>query len=127
LNSNAETTVIRIYGIRSCDSCRAARTWLKEQGVTYEYLDIRDDGLNPEQLQRWQEMAGWQKLLNRKSITWRKIPAIDRENLDARAAGRLILAYPTVMRRPVLDTGKEVLLGFDAEVYAAALSGKKRH
>jgi arsenate reductase len=112
---------VKLYGIRSCDNCRAARTWLDEHGIDHDYVDIRADGLEDADLRRWEKAAGWEELLNRRSITWRKIPAVDREDLDARAARRLILAYPTVLKRPVLDLGDDVLLGFDEDAYRDVL------
>ncbi len=116
--------MVTIHGIRNCDSCRAARAWLRRHGIDHEYVDIRVDGLSASQLERWQAAVGWEPLLNRRSITWRKIPAFDRDNLDADTARALILEHPTVMRRPVLDTGTgQVLLGFDADRYQELLTG----
>ena len=83
---------MKLFGIRSCDTCREARAWLDEQGVDYDYVDIRTDGLDNGDLKRWEKLAGWEALLNRRSITWRKIPAVDREDLDAPAARRLTAA-----------------------------------
>lgn len=111
-----------LYGIKNCDTCRAAHQWLDSNKVAHDFHDIRADGLNTELLDRWQTAVGWESLVNRRSITWRKIPSVDREALDPAAAVQLILAYPTVMKRPVIDTGVDVLVGFDKDAFAAALS-----
>jgi arsenate reductase len=113
--------MMKLYGIRSCDSCRAARAWLDEQGLEHEYFDIRADGLRESTVSRWQKSVGWEPLLNRRSLTWRKIPSVDREGLDADSARALIMGYPTVLKRPVLEVSADtVLLGFDEEAYAQA-------
>jgi len=109
--------MITIYGIRSCDTCRNALKWLDEQNVEHQYVDIRTDGLNSELLLRWQKTVAWEDLLNKRSITWRKIPEIDRSDLNSDKACDMILNYPTVLKRPVLDLGTQVILGFDASVY----------
>jgi arsenate reductase len=109
--------LIKLYGIRNCDACRNAIKWLKDHGVTHEFMNIRDAGMDEKKLMRWQELLGWEALLNKRSITWRKIPAFDRSNLDSATARRLILQYPTVMKRPILDTGERLVLGFDESVY----------
>jgi arsenate reductase len=110
--------VIKLYGIRNCDSCRKAIKWLKAHDVEHEFVNIREDKMDENTLIRWQESLGWEALLNKRSITWRKIPAFDRGNLDSATARQLILQHPTVMKRPVLDTGKRLVLGFDASAYA---------
>ncbi len=114
--------MITIHGIRNCDTCRAARAWLAQHGIEHEYVDIRSDGIEDARLRYWQETVGWEALLNRRSITWRRIPVFDRDNLDADTARALIVENPTVMRRPILDTGSgQVLLGFDADRYHRTL------
>ena len=113
---------MKVYGIRNCDSCRKARKWLEANSVEFRFQDIRDAGLDESLLKKWQQQAGWEKLLNKKSVTWRKIPSFDRNDLDADRARALILEYPTVMKRPVLDTGTLLLVGFDATEYASIRS-----
>jgi Spx/MgsR family transcriptional regulator len=109
--------MIKLYGIRNCDSCRLATRWLDENGVDYEFVDVRRDGVDEATLERWQESLGWEALLNKRSITWRKIPPFDRDDLNAANARELMLNFPTVMKRPALDTGDQVLLGFDKYAY----------
>ncbi len=110
--------MIRLYGIRNCDQCRAAAAWLSKHAVAHEFIDLRADGFDSDDLRRWQAAAGWEALLNKRSITWRKIPAIDRSGLDADSAAALIQEHPTVMRRPLLEYNGQVLLGFDPAAYA---------
>lgn len=113
--------MVTVYGIRSCDTCRKAATWLEDHGIEYRFVDLRADGFGETELTRWQDQAGWEQLLNKRSLTWRKIPPVDREGLDAPRAAQLILEHPTVLRRPLLEFGDEVLLGFDATEYARRL------
>ncbi|TDJ47182.1 MAG: Spx/MgsR family RNA polymerase-binding regulatory protein [Gammaproteobacteria bacterium] len=107
----------KIYGIRSCDTCRKALAWLASHHIKYEFIDLRADGIDEGLVRRWQKVAGWETLLNKRSITWRKIPPFDREDLNADKACELILSFPTVMKRPVLDNGKQVILGFNGLSY----------
>jgi len=115
---------LHLYGIASCDSCRKARQWLEARDVAYEYHDLRAEQLDDTRLRNWQDQVGWEQLLNRRSLTWRKIPSFDRDNLDADAAVRLIQNYPTVMKRPVLEftNGDAPLVGFDEGAYAQTLA-----
>ena len=107
----------KLYGIRSCGSCQLATRWLDKNGVEYDFVDVRNDGIEDGVIERWQDSLGWEALLNKRSITWRKIPPFDRADLNPDKARELILSFPTVMKRPVLDTGKKVLIGFDKFAY----------
>jgi arsenate reductase len=111
--------MIKLYGIRNCDNCRKARRWLQDQGIEFHFADIREEALDESQLISWQQQLGWDALLNKKSITWRKIPTFDRDDLNETSARTLILNYPTVMKRPLLDVGHKVVLGFNADDYEA--------
>ncbi len=111
--------MVTLYGIPSCDTCRRARRWLEKRNIEFRFVDFRDEVLDASRIERWQTQVGWQPLINKKSITWRKIPEFDRNNLQAENARDLILAYPTVMKRPVLDLGDKSVFGFDEKVYAA--------
>lgn len=111
--------MVNLYGIQSCDSCRKARRWLEDRGIEFRFIDIREETLDKALLDRWQQQLGWEPLLNKKSITWRKIPPFDRDDLNAQNAQALILNYPTVMKRPILDDGSQVALGFDSKEYEA--------
>ena len=92
-------------------------TWLKQSGVKYQFVDLREDGLDEKNLVRWQESLGWELLLNKRSTTWRKLPVADRDDLDSEKACQLILQHPTLMKRPVLEAGTEIRLGFNEADY----------
>lgn len=109
--------MISLYGIRSCDACRKALKWMRERDIRHEYVDIREVGLNTPLVNRWQDSINWQELLNRRSITWRKIPECDRNELNRDKARALLLHYPTVMKRPLLDLGSRIVLGFSESEY----------
>ena len=95
--------MLTIYGIPSCDSCRNARKWLTENGKDYQFHDLRTDGLDMEMLQRWTDTLDWQKILNTRSLTWRKVPEVDRAGMTANKAMALMLDQPTLVKRPVLE------------------------
>jgi len=112
---------ITIYGIPNCDTMKKARAWLESHGVAYVFHDYRKQGLEPEQLDGWVKKLGWEVLLNKAGTTFRKLPDADKENLDASKAKALMLVHPTMIKRPVLDLGGRLLVGFKPEVYAEAL------
>jgi arsenate reductase (glutaredoxin) len=106
-----------LYGIRNCDTVGKARRWLDERGVAYRFHDFRTDGLEADRLDGWIRAVGWETLLNRRGTTWRQLPEADREGIDAERAAALMLEHPTLIRRPVIEHGKQVLVGFNAEVF----------
>lgn len=106
--------MITLYGIKNCDSCRNALKALKAEGRAHRFHDLRADGLSETEVQRWLAAAGWEKLLNRRGTTWRKLPEADRENLDDVKIKNLLLEHPTLIKRPVFEVGAEVVVGFDA-------------
>jgi Spx/MgsR family transcriptional regulator len=106
-----------LYGIGSCDSCRKARKWLDENSIDYLYHDIRIDGLAIQMLERWSSRIDWKKLLNTRSLTWRKIPETDRGDLVKDKALALMLQHPTLVKRPVLECDEFIALGFSPENY----------
>lgn len=107
-----------LYGIATCDTCRKARKWLTDAGVSHRFHDLRRDGLSSEILHGWIQALGWERLLNRQSTTWRALDEADQADLDADQAQALILTHPTLMKRPLLVSGSRHLLGFKAEDYA---------
>lgn len=112
---------ITVFGIASCDSCRKARHWLDAAGMAYRYHDLRLEGVPEKALQAWVARAGWEKLLNRRSATWRRIPDVDKDIQEPAQAVALMLEYPTVIKRPVVCYGRDLLVGFDAEDYRRQL------
>lgn len=108
-----------LNGIRSCDTCRKARRALAAAGLDHDWHDLRDDGLGADRLDRWLDAVGWEALLNRRSTTWRSLPAEEREPLDAARARTLMLAHPTLVKRPVLEHAGGVIVGFRPADYEA--------
>ena len=107
-----------LYGIKNCDSCRKAAAWLHAHGRAHHFHDLRADGLTPALLQEWASRLGWENLLNRKSTTWRQLPEAARQDLDEARALALMLAQPTLIKRPLLVAGDRLLAGFSTERYA---------
>ena len=114
---------ITIYGIRNCDTMKKARAWLEAAGIAYDFHDYRVQGLDESLLRGWVAQVGWEALLNRAGTTFRKLPEAEREGLDEARALRLMLAQPSMIRRPVLALGGRILVGFRPEAYAQATKG----
>jgi arsenate reductase len=109
---------VTIYGIKNCDTMKKARAWLDAHEVVYAFHDYKTDGVERDLLENWTKAVGWETLLNRAGTTFRKLPDADKANIDERKALTLMLAQPSVIKRPVLDTGKELIVGFKPETYA---------
>lgn len=110
---------VTIYGIRNCDTMKKAFAWLDGHGVAYAFHDYRAGGLSAATLKTWAKTLGWEVLLNRSSSTFRALPEADRANLDEAKALALMFANPTMIKRPVLDAGGRLSVGFRADAYAA--------
>jgi Spx/MgsR family transcriptional regulator len=108
-----------LYGIKSCDTMKKARVWLDKHGVAYEFHDYKASGVSRDDLARWAKTVGWEVLLNRAGTTFRKLPDQAKENLDEKKAIALMLEQPSMIKRPVLERGKTLLVGFDPEKYSA--------
>lgn len=111
--------MLTLYGIPNCDTCKKARKWLDANSITHHFHDVRADGLDMPMLTRWARHVGWQKLLNTRSTTWRQIPETERRDINEEHALKLMLANPTLIKRPVLESGNKVMVGFSTETYAA--------
>ncbi|MFN2348826.1 MAG: ArsC family reductase [Thioalkalivibrio sp.] len=111
-----------LYGIKNCDTVKKARKWLDEHGVDYRFHDFRADGLEAKQLDAWIRAVGWETLLNRRGTTWRKLAEDVREGIDKQRAAALMLEQPTLIKRPVVEHGKQVIVGFDLDTYQRNLS-----
>lgn len=110
-----------VYGIETCDQVRKARQWLRARSVSYRFHDFRRDGLSPELLDRWLTKVPWDALVNRRGLSWRKLDAQRRASIvDQASAVELMLSEPTVIKRPVLEFGDRLMVGFSEPVYAAA-------
>jgi len=108
-----------IYGIKNCDTMKKAMKWLTDNGVEFEFYDFKKQGLEQSQLETWVKQVGWETLVNRRGTTWRKLPENDREDVDEHKAITLMLANLSLIKRPVLDTGKGLHVGFKADDYQA--------
>jgi len=106
-----------LYGIKNCDTMKKARAWLDGHGVAYTFHDYKTDGIDRAHLERWIKAVGWEPLLNRAGTTFRKLPDADKEGLTERKAIALMLAQPSMIKRPVLEIGKRYVVGFRPEVY----------
>ena len=115
---------ITIYGIKNCDTMKKARAWLDKAGMAYDFHDYKTVGIDTDRLVRWERKVGWETLLNRAGTTFRKLPDKDKDGLNAAKAMKLMLAQPSMIKRPVLDLGGgKLLVGFKPEDYGAALAG----
>ncbi len=113
---------ITLYGIKACDTMKKARSWLEEHGVAYAFHDYKASAIDAASLQKWCDEHGWDKVLNRAGTTFRKLDEADKQDLDQARAIALMLAQPSMIKRPVLDLGERTLLGFKPELYAQALA-----
>ena len=114
---------ITIYGIKNCDTMKKARTWLDKKGVAYDFHDYKTAGIDKERLAGWAKKAGWETLLNRAGTTFKKLPYKDKAAITEAKAIALMLAQPSMIKRPVLDLGGgKLLVGFKPEAYSEALS-----
>jgi Spx/MgsR family transcriptional regulator len=115
----AKAKPITIYGIKACDTMKKARVWLDEHGVEYAFHDYKSAGIEASTLARWAKAAGWETLLNKAGTTFRRLPDADRADMNEKKALALMAAHPSLIKRPVLDTGDGLLVGFKPEIYAA--------
>ena len=110
---------VTLHGIKACDTMKKARAWLDGHGVAYAFHDYKTSGIEEATLRRWAGQVGWEVLLNRAGTTFRKLPEAAREGLDESRAIALMLAQPSMIKRPVLDVDGALLVGFKPEAYAA--------
>ncbi len=109
---------MKLYGIPNCNTVKAARAWFADKGQSVAFHDLRKDGVPTPALDRWLDSAGWQVLLNRRGTTWRALPAEVQATVSDRESARtLLLAHPTLIKRPVLEYGERVIVGFDTSIY----------
>jgi len=108
---------VTIYGIKNCDTMKKARTWLAEHSVEAEFHDYKASGIDRAHLQRWCSEAGWETVLNRAGTTFRKLDDADKQDLDTDEAITLMLAQPSMIKRPVLEAGDRIIIGFKPDRY----------
>ena len=110
---------VTLYGIKACDTMKKARDWLDGHGVAYAFHDYKAAGVDRAALEAWARIVGWETLLNRSGTTFRKLPEADRQDLTEAKAINLMLAQPSMIKRPVLDLGGgSLLVGFKPAAYA---------
>jgi arsenate reductase len=114
---------VTIYGIKNCETMKKARAWLEKHDIAYEFHDYKTAGIEPERLERWCKKVGWETLLNRAGTTFRKLPDKDKAGLTEKKAIALMLAQPSMIKRPVLELGGgKLLVGFKPEEYEKSLT-----
>jgi arsenate reductase (glutaredoxin) len=117
---------VTIYGIKNCDTMKKARAWLDEHDVDYVFHDYKTEGIARERLEQWRKEVGWETLLNRAGTTFRKLPDGDKADVNAHKAIELMLAQPSMIKRPVLDLGGgKIVVGFSPENYRVAIGAAK--
>ncbi len=114
-----------IYGIKNCDTMKKARAWLDAKGVAYDFHDYKSAGVAKEKLKGWSDKLGWETLLNRAGTTFKKLPDADKEGLTEKKALALMLAQPSMIKRPVLEAGGKLLVGFKPEIYEKDVARRK--
>ncbi len=122
MTPNPQETTCHIYGIRNCDTMKKAFAWLDANGVAYAFVDYKQPGVAEARLPDWNRRAGWKTLLNTRGLTWRKLAEDERADVDEAKALALMARHPALIKRPVLDTGRTLLVGFDADRYAKELT-----
>ena len=110
-----------LYGIPNCDTVKKARTWLDSHGLEYTFHDYKKQGIDAATLKRWSKALGHANLLNQRGTTWRKLSEAEREISSEAAAIALMQAQPSVIKRPMLETGTQLLLGFSESSYRSLL------
>lgn len=110
--------MLTIFGIKSCDTCRKARKYFVEKDIEFRFHDVRDEGVDIQMLERWSTRIDWTKLLNKRSLTWRKIPEVDRNGMTKDRAFALMLDQPTLIKRPVLESPQFIAVGFSEKRFS---------
>ncbi|MBK9785261.1 MAG: arsenate reductase [Betaproteobacteria bacterium] len=106
---------------KNCDTMKKAFNWLSENGVDYEFTDYKKAGVAAAHLADWSQRAGWETLLNKRGLTWKKLTDAERTDVNEAKAIELMAQYPSLIKRPVLDTGRQLIIGFTPENYAEQL------
>ena len=114
---------VTLYGIKACDTMKKARGWLEGRGVGFAFHDYKVVGIDRDRLEIWAKTVGWETLLNRSGTTFRKLPDADKAGLTKAKGVALMLAQPSLIKRPVLESGAVLIVGFKPEVYGARVKG----
>lgn len=111
--------MITLYGIKNCDTVKKARKWLDTHAIDYRFHDFREDGLEADQVNRWLQELGWEKVVNKRSTTWKQLSQQQRDTMSEQNAINIILEQPTLIKRPLLDLGNKRTVGFKDTEYQA--------
>ena len=109
--------MIKMYGIPNCDTIKKARKWLEANGIDYHFHDYKKAGVPEKELRQWVKKVGWETLLNRRGTTWRKLDDATKENINQASAIKIMIDSPSIIKRPVLETNNEILVGFGEDDY----------
>ena len=110
--------MLTVFGIKSCDTCRRASKYLKDHNIEFQFHDVRSDGLSIQILERWADRIGWEKILNKQSLTWRKLPEVDKAQISRSRALGIMIEQPTLIKRPVLESKDFIAVGFSEKRFA---------
>ena len=113
--------MITLYGIPNCDTMKKARKWLDEHGIEYHFHNYKKDGVPEKKLRQWVKQLGWETLLNRRGTTWRKLDESVKNSIDEATAVKIMLDNPSIIKRPVLENGDTLLVGFKEDEYSEHL------
>lgn len=116
---------VTVYGIKNCDTMKKARTWLDAHKVAYDFHDYKSAGIERDKLENWIKQAGWEALINRAGLTFKKLPEKDKANLTEAKAIKLMLAQSSMIRRPVIEAGRKLMIGFKPDDYERAFGAAK--
>ncbi|MFQ3324539.1 MAG: arsenate reductase [Pseudomonadales bacterium] len=108
-----------VYGIKNCDTVKKACKWLEANGSDYTFVDVREDGVDKTEVKRWLDLAGLDVVVNKRSTSWKQLSDEQKEGLSEQTALGLLLANPTLIKRPVLTIDDSVFVGFEADQYHA--------
>ena len=125
LQNNRVGVSVVIYGIKNCDTMKKARAWLDVHGIAYTFHDYKIQGITRAKLEKWLTDTSWETLLNRSGTTFRKLPEKDREGLTEEKAIALMLAQPSMIKRPVLETDGKPVVGFKPDIYGQIFPGRR--
>jgi len=114
--------VTTLYGIKNCDTVKRARKWLAERNIEFIFPDVRADGLELAQINRWIEKSDWETVLNRRGTTWRELDQSIQKDIARDNVAALLLANPTMIKRPILDHNGTINVGFKSDIYESIFS-----